>query len=239
MRNDNAGGGTQAVRDCRAQAVSDQYGLCAYCEQKVSVDDPRHCRVEHFHPKSDHSKNWRTDWQNMLAVCDGGSAASQEERKCRPLPDNLSCDAYKDRMIQTGTLPADCEGWLLNPLYLPAFPNLFALDKGRGHLETEAAACSAVVIDGNKHSSTAELVANTIRVLNLNCERLAERRRLLVVNIDQNKKELRQKGIRPVDMPERLVNRYFHEKWPEFFTALRCCLGEAVEKHLQNMNFQG
>jgi uncharacterized protein (TIGR02646 family) len=239
MRNDNAGGGTQAAHDCRAQAVSDQYGLCAFCEQRISIDDPLHCHVEHFHPKSDRSKNWGLNWQNMLAVCDGGSAASQKARQCWPLPDNLSCDAHKDRMIQTGTLPTDCDGWLLNPLDLPAFPNLFALDKGKGHLETENAACRTVVINGNRHSSTAELITNTIRVLNLNCERLAEKRRQLVVNVDQNKKMLRQKGIRPADMPEKLVSRYFNEKWPQFFTALRCCLGEAVEKYLQNMHFQG
>ena len=156
MRNDNANSGSQATQDYRVQAVTDQCGLCAYCEQKISSDDPLHCRVEHFHPKSDRSKSWGTNWQNMLAVCDGGSAAPQEDRHSHPLPENLSCDAYKDRMIQMEKLTVSCEGYLLNPLDLPAFPNLFAFDKGSGHLEADESNCSSVEIPKNSHSSTAE-----------------------------------------------------------------------------------
>jgi uncharacterized protein (TIGR02646 family) len=232
MRNDNANFGSRAAQECRAIAVRDQCGLCAYCEQKISPDDPLHCRVEHFHPKSDSSGTWGTDWQNMLAVCDGGSVAQQEERTNLPLPENLSCDAHKDRMIQMKKLPMSCEGHLLNPLNASAFPNLFAFDKGSGHLEADTTSCRATAIP-------VELVMGTINALNLNCERLAEKRRLLVINIDQNKKTLRQKGIPPASMPEKLVRRYFGTQWPEFFTTLRCCLGSAAEQYLQNINYEG
>jgi len=75
--------------------------------------------------------------------------------------------------------------------------------------------------------------------LNLNCERLAARRRLLVLNIDQNKKTLRKKGISPTETPEKLASRYFRTKWPEFFTTLRCCLDQAAENYLRSVNYQG
>jgi uncharacterized protein (TIGR02646 family) len=241
MQGDNADNGSQTASACRAQAVQDQHGLCAYCEQKIVADNPLHCRVEHFHPKSDtaETRNWSLDWNNMLAVCDGGSVTSQEERISHPLPENLSCDAHKDRMIQMGKLPVSCEGHLLNPLDVPDFPNLFAFDKGSGHLEAETTTCCATAMPENSYSSTVELVMNTISALNLNCERLAEKRRMLVVNMDKNKKTLRQKGISPADMPEKLVDRYFSGQWPEFFTTLRCCLGSAAEKYLQNIQSQG
>ena len=237
MYDDNAQGGYQAAHACRDQALRDQYGLCAYCEQDISL----HCQVEHFHPKSDKpgTRNWGLDWENMLAVCDGGSGSTHEKKKICPLPENLSCDAHKDRMIQTGKLPAACEGNLLNPLDVPVFPNFFALDKGTGHLRPDEASCATVTISGNACGTTAGLVQRTIAELNLNCERLAEKRRLLVVNIDQNKKILRQKGVLPAAMPEKLVHRYFSEKWPEFFTTVRCCLGHEVENYLQSVRYQG
>jgi len=237
MCSDNA----QATRDCRDQAIRDQYCLCAYCEQKIAADDPLHRRVEHFHPKSDKTgtHNWGLDWDNMLAVCDGGSSSSRKEQKMHPLPANLSCDAHKDRMIQTGKLPAACEGRLMNPLDLPSFPNLFALDKGTGYFKPNEASCVVTEIQGNACGTTAELVNGTITALNLNCERLAEKRRLLVVNMDKNKKTLRQRGIPPVEMPEKLVLRYFGAKWPEFFTTLRCCLGPNAESYLNSVHYQG
>jgi len=141
--------------------------------------------------------------------------------------------------LLTGKLPAACEGYLLNPRDIPSFPNLFTLDKGAGHFKPDEASCASVKIPGNTFGTTCELVSYTITALNLNCERLAEKRRCLVVNIDQNKKTLRLKGISPDKVPEKLLPRYFSVKWPEFFTTLRCCLATAAEGHLKNMDYQG
>ena len=241
MYDDNAQGGYQAVRDCRAQAVRDQHGLCAYCEQKITMEDPLRCRVEHFHSKSDSAgtHNWGLDWKNMLAVCDGGSRSSQEAQKTHPLPANLSCDAHKNHIVQTGKLPAACEGQLLNPLEMPAFPNLFTLDKGTGRFRPDKTACAAVEIPGNACGTTEALVNSTIAALNLNCARLTEKRRLLAANIEYNKKILRERGMLPAEMPEKLVRRYFSIQWPEFFTTLRCCLGPFAEDYLQSVQYQG
>jgi len=241
MRNDNSSGGYEVAHECRARSVQDQKGLCAYCEQEISSDDPLRCRVEHFHPKSDRdeSHNWSLDWKNMLAVCDGGSWRIPEENVSYPLPENLSCDAHKGRMIDIGKIPQNCEGRILNPLEAPAFPNIFTLDKGTGCLKADDTYCIDVVIPGNTYETTVELVDQTIAILNLNCDRLTEKRILVVRNIEHNKKTLRKNGITPADMPSKLINRYFNKKWPEFFTTIRCCLGKAVDTYLESINYQG
>ncbi|MCL1808444.1 MAG: hypothetical protein FWG42_01595 [Clostridiales bacterium] len=241
MKGDNAQGGSQAAKECRDQAIHDQKGLCAYCEQEISSSKPHRCRIEHFHPKIDKTRthNWGLDWYNMLAACDGGSRSSQEEQRAHPLPGNLACDAHKDYLIQTGKIPVACEGYLLSPLVIHSFPNLFSLDKGTGYLKPDVASCINVEISENAFGSTTELIDHTIAILNLNCDRLAAKRRHYVVNIDQNKKTLRKKGIPPSDVPEKLVQRYFKKEWPEFFTTLRCCLGKVAEDYLKSVNYQG
>ena len=244
MRDDNNRGGYQTAHVCRDQAIRDQYGLCAYCEQKmilekeITPEESLHCRVEHFHPKSDRNEehNWDLDWENMLAVCDGGSVSTKEQKESFPLPKNLSCDAHKERKMNRSIT---CEGFLLNPLDIPSFPNIFKLDKGTGYFEPDENTCGAVDILINNYATTVELVNNTIEILNLNCDRLTEKRLLLVRNIEHNKKSLRQKGISAADMPGKLIQRYFTDRWPAFFTTLRCCIGPAVEEHLKSINYQG
>ena len=241
MRSDNANGGSQASHECRNQAISDQKGLCAYCEQSISSNDPLHRRLEHFHPKSDRAgiHNWDLDWENMLAVCDGGSNRSKDEIKSYPLPSNLSCDAHKDHMIQTKKLPILCEGRLLNPLSVPAFPNLFALDKGTGRLMPAESSCATTNVAANVFGTTGELTDNTIDILNINCNRLVDKRRRLVINVEYNKKRLRESGYPPAEAYVKLVDRYFKTHWPEFFTTIRCCLGAAAEVYLKTIEFQG
>lgn len=232
---------THAANDCRVNAVHDQCGLCAYCERKISSDDPLHRRIEHFHPKSDKagSHNWGLDWVNMLAVCDGGSRRSPKEGTYYPLPGNLSCDEHKNHMINKKKLHSDCEGYVLNPLDVPPFPNLFTLDMSTGYLKPDEDACAAVEVRENAYNTTAELVSNTIDILNLNCDRLAEKRRRLIWNINRNIKTLRDYKVPPSEMHGKLVDRYFKSKWPEFFTTIRCCLGSAAEEFLLYTNYVG
>ena len=241
MSCDNTDGGSQAAHECRNQTIRDQKGLCAYCEQGISADDPLHRRIEHFHPKSDKAgvHNWGLDWGNMLATCDGGSSSPPEERMIHPLPESLSCDAHKDRMVQTGKLPEACEGHLLNPLAIPVYPNLFELDKGTGYFSPDEESCNVVEIPGNKCGTTSDLVSQTIALLNLNCSRLAENRRLIVIDVDRNKKRLRKRGVPLAEMPDKLIDRYFSVEWPTFFTTLRCCLWAAAEEYLKSINYQG
>ncbi|MBF0551614.1 MAG: TIGR02646 family protein [Deltaproteobacteria bacterium] len=237
MRNDPYFEGQEAYTQIRNQLLKDQGGICAYCELDISIRDnrPLKCRVEHFHSKSDStpSKNWALDWNNLLAVCNGGSNPDVKV-------ENLSCDAHKDRMIRKGKLSKACEGWILSPLQVNSFPNLFKVNHFSGKLEPDERACSeALPIQPNTLGSTRELVQNTIDMLNLNCDRLCQERRILIRTIEQGKKEQRKKGFSPTECIENLCKRYFHFRWHQFFSTIRACLGQAAEKYLQKIDYNG
>lgn len=244
MKNDPHHEGRQAYQDCRKDSIQDQGGLCAYCEIDIRDNNPLTCRVEHFHPKSDTSTphNWALDWQNMLGVCNGGSNPhiAADGFVLPPIAENLSCDAHKDRMIQSKQLAEQCEGWLLNPLHMQAFPSLFRLNKSTGFLSPNTAACAAhPPWPNNQHESLEELVRHTIDMLNLNCDRLAQQRLRVIRDIENNKKSQRSQGFSPQQGMSNLAGRYFRITWPGFFTTIRLFLGEAAEAHLQSLHFQG
>jgi len=231
-----------AYEAIRLQLTIGQGGLCGYCEIGLHDRDPLKCRVEHFHPKSDTSTdhNWALDWQNMLVVCMGGSQRHQPlPHTLEPLSENLSCDAYKDQMINAGKLASQCEGWVIDPMGLPEFPCLFFVEKSTGKLVPDEQACADVVLIGNRHLGTQDLIQHTIDMLNLNCNRLCEARKRVLWDIERNKKSLRQQNIRPDHALRTLAERYFRQRWPGFFTTIRFCLGTAAEQYLADIGFQG
>lgn len=234
--------GRTAYEAVRRQLVTGQDGLCGFCEIGIHDIDPLRCRVEHFHPKSDNSTahNWALDWQNMIAVCMGGSQRHQQPpHALEPLPENLSCDAYKDQMINTGLLAEHCEDWIIDPLELPAFPCLFFLEKSTGRLLPNADQCANTELPGNQHQNTQALVQHTIDMLNLNCTRLCEARKRVIWDIEHNKKKFRLQNINPKQALDTLAERYFRQHWPSFFTTIRLCLGTAAEQYLADTGFQG
>lgn len=244
MRGDALNRGQQAYVACRAQTIIDQGGLCAYCEIDIHDNDPLKCRIEHFHPKSDVTTghNWALDWNNMLAVCSGGSQSALDDPSHyqKPLPANLSCDAYKDKQIQSGRLSAGCAGWILDPKQIYAFPCLFKVNAFDGTIEPDAHACiSAPAWPGNRHASTLALVRHTIDMLNLNCVRLKDARLIVIRGIEKDKKRERDKGFDAGQGLTNLAERYFRRIWPSFFTTRRLRLGQTAEQYLQQNNFQG
>jgi uncharacterized protein (TIGR02646 family) len=243
MKGDNAHGGDIAYADCRRELIQGQGGICAYCEIDIRDNDPLKCRVEHFHPKSDNSSphNWGLDWQNMLAVCAGGSYRhGYMPHSLEPLAENLSCDAYKDFLIQSKKLPQQCEGVILEPTGLPALINLFAIEKSTGRLISNAEACAVAPKNAkNKHADLATLVNQTIISLNLNCDRLCQVRLSIIHDIERNKKRQRDAGFGPAQGLQNLVDRYFRRPWPGFFTTIRICLGAAAEGYLETSGFSG
>ena len=240
MRNDAVG--RVAYDAVRARLLNGQGDLCAFCEIGLHDHDPLKCRVEHFHPKSDTSTahNWALDWYNMVAVCMGGSQRYQQPpHALEPLPQNLSCDAYKDQMVNTKQPSECCEGWIIDSLQLPAFLNLFFLAKSTGRLQPDEKACAEISLPGNQHSSTHALVQHTINMLNLNCDRLCQARLSVIWDIERSKKRIRDRNI-PADQALReLAEHYFRRRWPAFFTTIRFCLGAAAEQYLTDIGFQG
>ncbi|WP_394168915.1 retron system putative HNH endonuclease [Saccharospirillum alexandrii] len=240
MRDD--GEGRIAYNIVRHRLSQEQGGLCSFCEVGIHSNGPLRCRVEHFHPKSDKSvaHNWTLDWENMLAVCMGGSQRHQARPyTMEPLEENLSCDAYKDKMIQSGSLHEQCEGWIINPKEIPAFPRLFFLERSTGRLLPDDEQCNVIEIENNQHPNTRSLVQNTIDMLNLNCDRLCEARLRVIWNIERNKKKLREQGNNHEQSLNELANRYFRQQWPVFFTTIRFCLGTTAEQYLNDTGFQG
>jgi len=244
MKNNPHYGGPLAYQDSRTTLVYQQGGLCAYCEIDIRDNDPLKCHVEHFHPKSDinYSHNWALDWQNMLAVCNGGSYRHIEESGfyLEPTAHNLSCDAHKDKMIQTQRLAEKCEGWIMNPLQLMAFPQLFRLDKSTGRLLPDPAVCiDYPALANNQHTSILNLVQHTIDMLNLNCDRLIQARLRIIWDIEKNIKKQREAGLDAQQGLANLAQRYFQFHWKAFFTTIRLCLGSSAEVYLQSINYQG
>ncbi|HBT87984.1 retron system putative HNH endonuclease [Desulfobacter sp.] len=244
MRNDSDNDGQQAYGDCRSQTISDQKGLCAFCEIDIHDNNPLKCRVEHFHPKSDTNTphNWGLDWQNMFAVCNGGTRPEVEDNSFHmpPIKANMSCDAYKDMMIQKGQLPVNCEGWIINPHHLPPFPSLFRVHKGTGELEPDPTGCAACPpLPSNHHQDIQKLIQHTIDMLNLNCDRLQQARLKIIHHIEKNKKKQRQNGYSSQQGLNNLAHIYFRNSWPAFFTTIRFCLGQGAETHLNSITFQG
>jgi uncharacterized protein (TIGR02646 family) len=234
---------TSPYENIRNQCIADQGGLCGFCEIQLP-DTPLGQRVEHFHPKSDTvgDHNWALYWNNMLAVCIGGSndaLTNYPGQYLEPLRENLSCDAHKDHLISKGKLSLCCEGYLLNPMEMPAFPCLFNLDKQTGELIPDQENCSKVIISPNQFPDTEALVDNTIRALNLNCDRLTKQRRQVLFSIEREKKNARQRGQTRDQLFSRLAVRYFRTKWPSFFTTRRILLGRYAETCLQRIPFDG
>jgi uncharacterized protein (TIGR02646 family) len=243
LRNDPMNGGMQAYADIRSEAKISQGGLCAYCEIDIRDNDPLKSRVEHFHAKSHTGTptNWALHWSNMLAVCAGGSYKyGAAPYTMEPIRKNLSCDAHKDQLIQDGKLPKACEGWVIDPLLLPATPSLFAINKTTGELRADDAACTnAPPWPSNQHADVKALVEHTISVLNLNCDRLRTARLLVIEDIEDNKKMQRLAGRTHQQALSLLANRYLGKPWPGFFTTICLCLGEAADSYLQQVQYQG
>ncbi len=257
MRNDPHHGGKEAYTDIKKTLIKGQRCLCAYCEMQIAeepddatLEATRHeQRVEHFHPKSDRStsRNWNLDWSNLWAVCQGGSKKSQKldtQRFLPPLPENLSCDAFKDHQIEKGKLPLNPEGWMLSPEEIPAFPLLFEFDPN-GRPQPHSRNCRDFVPIRNNYDDAGTLVAKTIEHLNLGCHRLNEARRIRRAQVEKDIARERKKnpGASPEEVYLRLMHRYFprdrDKPWPKFFSIIRWRLGEAAERYLREIGYDG
>lgn len=256
MRDDPFNDGQQAARDTKTTLVRGQRCLCAFCEIQLAKDcsdaaiasRKSEQRVEHFHPKSDTTRppNWNLQWDNLWAVCLGGSKQDNEaqENVRFPLPANLSCDAYKEHQIENGLLQKQPEGWVLAPDNLPAFPLLFQYAPD-GTPEPHCENCAATTIPNHHYATTAEFVAKTIEHLNLGCFRLNAERCIAQAELQKRIRSARNASahMQPEEVLLILARRLFSpnsdSSWPQFFSLLRSRLGPVAEQHLRAISFNG
>jgi uncharacterized protein (TIGR02646 family) len=237
MRNDALNGGMQAYDAIVSVLEADQGGICAYCEIKISRATNT-TRVEHFVPKAlpDLSMNWSLNWDNLLATCMGGSQIRNNPHYfLEPPIENLSCDAHKQ--LALGTI--NCNGLLLNPLYLPAQPLLMRLEYSTGHWHVDEANVNAINWPGNTYTTVGALVDESIRVLNLNCTRLARARLSILHQLEREIQQARRAGLDRSVFMVNLCRRYLGPHYREFFSVYRFRLGDFAEEYLQSIGYKG
>lgn len=215
------------------QLLSDQGGLCAYCEidlKAASGNALADLRVEHFHPKSDttEGRNWHLDWQNLLAVCHGGSRADIVDSVERYTSPDHSCDVPKDGN--------DWDALILNPLLLPAFPALFRYDRSTGAMGVELDNCRAIGIDTARAQATIDL-------LRLDSQRLRGLRKPVLDKLNEQLRGLVQAGHSTADARDLLARAILSKKdnqsWPPFLSAARNYLGKSGEQQLTAIGYVG
>lgn len=216
---------------------SEQGQLCAFCERKPESRDRG---IEHFLQKSasPSQHNWALDWKNMLAVCKGGELHAQ----VASLPQNLSCDKHKNHWVNKRKLPANCEGYMMNPLQIQALNHFFAFDPETGKLDVNASGCATHPQLSPNHlnpPTNQKLIENTLAALNLNCPRLCRERKLLWQEIQKSRQQYRQQGEKAKYANKKLVEKYFSKKWHFYFTSLRLIFGQTADSYLQSINYQG
>jgi uncharacterized protein (TIGR02646 family) len=222
--------------DVRSALATDQGHVCAYCEIRLPVGDSLRFRVEHVHSKSAgnvNGVNVALQWENLLGVCTGGTQTAAGEPYHRgPLPENWSCDAHKQHLESKGQLPVPCTEVVLHPLELPAHPNVFRYEYSTGALLPDPDACAQAGLP-------VERVASTIRVFNLNCDRLCEARKVVAYDLERRKKSLRTKGIPARAALQTIARQALGTRWPQFFTTIRWSLRPAFDEVLVAIAFDG
>ena len=215
------------------QIREDQGGLCAYCEidfRRADAFSSADFRIEHFHPKSDNGgeHNWGLDWQNLLGCCDGGSQRDVVDSEKRFTSPDYSCDVPKDN--------ENFDEVILNPLLLPASPNLFTYSRTTGRMEVHIDNCLRAGVDVEK-------AQNTIDNLRLNAKRLTDLRRPILVHLNRQYNRLVSQGFSAVDARRRLARAILRRNragnWPAFFSAIRAYLGKQAEEQLERIGYGG
>lgn len=203
----------------KTKIFSEQYEICAYCEVGLKDEPIHNKRIEHFVSKSDNSSshNVHLDWFNLIGVCLGGT--DYKNREQYELPENLSCDSHKAHIEGLESIvDKNWNGKVLSPLSIAQEHGLFGFDKATGNLIPDLKACNEQVIEGNVYETTLLLVEETIRVFNLNCERLSAARLKLFHQLQHKLRKARQ--TRDIGVLERFVASWKRD-YPLFFQTSR------------------
>lgn len=228
----------------KKQVFTDQGKLCAYCEASLKNVTVNKLRLEHFHSKSDNTdqnKNWALTWNNIIGVCVGGSEPKQDDdaltcNDTYTTPENLSCDSHKAYLESINQLSKNIEGFVLDPLSL-CNQSLFKYEIPTGKLIPNENAEEFYTPLHNNFSTLEELIENTLKVFNLNCDRLTDRRKAIFINHQRLLKNAHRIGDRKI--LDKISERTFMNKWPSFFTTRRLIIGPCAEKYLTDSQYSG
>ncbi|OYQ38445.1 retron system putative HNH endonuclease [Flavobacterium aurantiibacter] len=72
------------LRLAKSFLINEQHSLCAYCQQKITLEN---ASIEHVTPK-EHNKELSTNYFNLVAVC-------KKQQVLDPLTGNLHCDSTR------------------------------------------------------------------------------------------------------------------------------------------------
>ena len=157
-------------RELQDALVGNQHGICAYCEIDIyepgRPNRPRR-QIEHVIPRS--AADRALDHTNMVACCMGGTVRAFDEEEGEsedeghfqePIADNMSCGQAKSDRND----PA-----FVDPRTLPDLPSLTWVGDD-GSIETDEGECLSA-------GFSPEGMNGTLKVLNLNAERLRLARR--------------------------------------------------------------
>ncbi|HMV66663.1 MAG TPA: hypothetical protein PKA64_07420 [Myxococcota bacterium] len=169
--------------DARAARISEdvflalaraQGYLCAYCE--IDIEPGPFGQVDHFVPKSLANADQRLhlDFQNMLAVCEGGARPDLEGlkpgRSLPPVRATSHCGQRKGEVSPRGRV--------LDPAAeIPASARLWSVDELTGGITVDAIACAAEGVDP-------ALAGATIETLGLDLPGLRRMRRAVIDALD-------------------------------------------------------
>lgn len=172
-------------KDCRAiktKIFEEQHYICAYCEIDLSLDSTyeHHRRVEHFNSKSgwkigQPQPNFHLEWNNVFGVCVGGTDKKSLEHYM--MPDNKSCDAYKEHLETNCGYDKIWKGKVVSPLEPVLCSEMFNYCLSSGKLSINQEYANSLEFNHNDYDTSSELLEKTLCYFNINCERLNVARR--------------------------------------------------------------
>ncbi|WP_433850386.1 retron system putative HNH endonuclease [Brucella pseudogrignonensis] len=225
------------VKEIREQLIRDQRGICAYCEIDLTISGNgvglSDFRIEHFHPKHDNHPEWTYQWNNLLAVCCGGSQRylcdGADDRFTAP---DLSCDAAKGEMI----LDAD----IFNPTQDEILLSLNFEYTTSGEMGVNVNCADEARATATIMKLRLSTIAETKRKP---AQRLTRLRAGVLDGLMSNLQKLMEDGLEVEDAMIYLAEAMFHEdplkNWPKFFSCIRWYLGPAAEERLKAINYVG
>ncbi|CAK2713061.1 MULTISPECIES: retron Ec78 anti-phage system effector HNH endonuclease PtuB [Vibrio] len=186
FRNNNS----KDAKVIKKKIFGEQNYICAYCEIDLTEANvhEHHRRVEHFNSKSgwvvgNAQPNWHLDWNNVVGVCIGGTDRDSTEQFV--MPDNKSCDSYKEHLETNHGEGKKWIGKVVSPLEVSLSSNMFNYCKAYGKLEVNVDEANSKSFSYNNFATSSELLESTIEKLNLNCDRLNLARREVHISFEK------------------------------------------------------